>query len=66
MIRAWRVSRLIEALEWYANEFNWVNDIVDIGVGGQEIPESNEACHDRGSFARVVLAELHREERDEV
>ena len=62
MIRAWRVSRLIEALEWYADETNYENELVDIGVGSQEIPNSNAVVYDRGGFAQVVLAEMRRDD----
>ncbi len=52
------LSRLTEAeklLTFYADESNWVNDVVDIGVGNQEIPETSQAAGDAGHAARNFL-----------
>ncbi len=50
------IEGLRVALEFYANDKNWENDSVDIGVGVQEIPGSCEVNADGGRRAKDVLS----------
>lgn len=51
------LARLRDALKFYASDSNYKTDVVDIGVGGMDIPESDEVSIDSGRIARAALAE---------
>ena len=46
------IAAVRRALAFYAEEKNWENDWVDIGVGNQSIPDSSAAAMDSGAVAR--------------
>ena len=50
-----RVAILTAALGFYADQRNWDNNVVDIGVGGLEEPHSSRVANDHGRTARNVL-----------
>jgi len=56
-----RIEKLEKALLFYGNEDNWVNDVVDIGVGNQPVPGTCEASMDDGRVARLALRDAGKE-----
>ena len=46
---------LITALGFYADQRNWDNNVVDIGVGSLEEPQSSPVANDHGHTAQNVL-----------
>lgn len=50
-----RLARVEGALRFYANEKNYQNNLVDIGVGSMEEPNSNEVYIDHGKQATQAL-----------
>ena len=51
-----QLCRAREALKFYATDSNWNNDIVDIGVREQGIPDSSECVCDSGAIAIAALS----------
>lgn len=47
-----------EALTFYATTQNWEGNVVDIGVGNIQEPESSEIARDHGDIAREALADM--------
>jgi len=47
-----------KTLAFYASETNWENDVVDIGVGNQPIPETSEVFNDHGRKADALLLQM--------
>ena len=52
-----QAERVVAALKFYADERNWKNNEVDIGVGNLEEPNSSEAYADHGLRAKQALAD---------
>ncbi len=51
-----QLCRAKEGLSFYAEDKNWNNDVVDIGVGEQGIPDSSECARDAGKIAVAALS----------
>lgn len=54
-------DELLAACEFYADDSNWEDDIIDIGVGNQDMPGSSECDGDRGRVAKAAIAKVKGE-----